>query len=288
MNLDPVDEDENTPQSITELWFPGCHADIGGGWTPDPPDNLSLSHAPLVWMVREAQKAGLVFNTEKMRELSCYYEDTEMSDVPKTRGRSVRNTRLSVPGLPVIEVNDDIVPAVNPHSEIEVIHEDDASANGADLKRMIIGRSAGNSRFVDYLFSSCTRGKIHDPLRRNQGSPSLTVLQWNIMEFLPFRRMDLRPDGTWKAISWPLPMGEVRDVPYDVKVHNSAIRRMKADENYRPGNVIIGGGGRGMRRAPKEIGMGDWVALDEGKGHPIDEVYVRRGATTEESLWGKW
>lgn len=38
------------------------------------------------------------------------------------------------------------------------------------------------------------------------------------MEYLPFRRMDLQSDGSWKPIIWPLPMGEVRDVPENVCV----------------------------------------------------------------------
>lgn len=287
-SVDPEDEDEEAPQSISELWFPGCHADIGGGWNPDAPDNLSLSHAPLVWMVREAQKAGLVFNTEKMRELSCYYDDTETVTAQKAaqepRGRMARNKSLAVPGVPVIEVNDDILPASPDPNDSPSPAEQGVDC--ASLERMAIGRSSGNSKFIDYLHASCTKGKIHDPLRRNTGTPPLTVLQWNVMEYLPFRRMDLRPDGTWKVISWPLPMGETRDVPRDVKVHNSAIKRMRADETYRPGNLIIGGGGRGLRKAPGKVGMGEWEVLEEGKGHPIDEVYVRAGVSEEKIVWG--
>ena len=37
-------------QDIEEVWFPGCHGDIGGGWDL-PPDEEPLSHGPLVWMV---------------------------------------------------------------------------------------------------------------------------------------------------------------------------------------------------------------------------------------------
>ena len=29
-----------------------------------------------------------------------------------------------------------------------------------------------------------------------------TVAMWKIMEYLPFRRMDLQEDGSWKAIRW--------------------------------------------------------------------------------------
>lgn len=49
------------------------------------------------------------------------------------------------------------------------------------------------------------------------------------MEYLPFRRMDLQEDGSWKAIIWPLPKGEVRDIPNNALIHGSVIKRMEAD-----------------------------------------------------------
>ena len=95
------------------------------------------------------------------------------------------------------------------------------------------------------------------------------------MEYMPFRRMDLQSDGSWKAITFPLPMGEVRDIPEDAKIHHSAIRRMEANEDYRPGNLIVGGGGRGVRKAPKESGIGKWI-VHKNKGDPVGEVLIRQ------------
>lgn len=40
------------PQDIEEVWFPGCHADIGGGWEKAKGEKWSLSHMPLVWLVQ--------------------------------------------------------------------------------------------------------------------------------------------------------------------------------------------------------------------------------------------
>lgn len=44
------------PDRLTQVWFPGMHADVGGGY---PDDGLSL--VPLCWMIDEAKKKGLVF-----------------------------------------------------------------------------------------------------------------------------------------------------------------------------------------------------------------------------------
>lgn len=211
-----------------------------------------------------------------MSELGCYYDETaNTAPVPAKRTPIQENRRLTVP---TIEVNDDIIPISDPFPEKTIEIRDYGIANPEDPTSDV---SPQNKKFLQFLHDSSTKGKIHDPLQRNQGTPLLTVLTWNTMEFLPFRRMDLRPDGSWKAISWPLPMGETRDVPFDVVVHNSVIRRMKADEGYRPGNLIVGGGGRGMRRAPRELGIGEWVVCEEGKGDVVDECWVRAKKNNE-------
>lgn len=46
-------------------------------------------------------------------------------------------------------------------------------------------------------------------------------------------------------------------MPPSSKVHHSVIKRMKADPSYRPGNLIIGGCGVGVRVAPPEAGIGE-------------------------------
>ena len=226
-NDDDVDSDGDTEQDIEEVWFPGCHADIGGGWSLADGEQHPLSHGPLVWMVRQAQKAGLRLDPDKMAELKCSDSHAVGAHGPNSQSISQLSDENARPG-----------------SLAHILHD------------------------------AATRGKLHDCLEFNNGLPRNSVLSWRIMEYLPFRRMDLQPDGSWKSISWPLPKGEVRDMPEDAKVHNSALRRMEVDENYRPGNLIIGGGGRGERRAPKHLGIGDWVVINE-EGDAVGEVLVR-------------
>ena len=71
-------------------------------------------------------------------------------------------------------------------------------------------------------------------------------------------------------------MSEPRDIPHDAKIHHSAIRRMEANANYRPGNLIIGGGGRGVKVAPQELGIGQWEVW-KNQGDPVGETVVRKG-----------
>lgn len=243
-----ADEDDDD-QDIQEVWFPGCHADIGGGWKLGDGETWPLSHPPLVWMVQEAWKAGLQLDPRKVKQFECMEEfDGDFSPI---RGNGTWN--------------------------------EDSNNGAAGVK--LAGpcgdekeRSTSSRNFHTALHLGCTKGWIHDCLSFGNGLPGASVMVWRLMEYLPFRRMDLQPDGSWKPIRWPLPCGEVRDIPLDAQIHVSAIRRMEANPKYRPGNLIVGGGGRGVRRAPPEYGMGEWVVKDH-EGDPVREVYVRKSAS---------
>ncbi|GKZ31670.1 hypothetical protein AbraIFM66950_000359 [Aspergillus brasiliensis] len=248
-------EDEKI-QDIQEVWFPGCHADIGGGWKRAKGERWPLSHAPLVWMVQEAKKAGLQFDPKKLKEFECD-EEYDGQYTP-----------------------------VNEHSRWHPQHEfcrdpiHNEMVNGQPMLKL-----AGDERkkdsseqstdFQDALIASSTDGFLHDCLEFNAGLSALSVISWRIMEYLPFRRMDLQPDGSWKPIRWPLPCGEVRDIPDDALIHVSALRRLQTNPNYRPGNLILGGGGRGIKVAPKGSGIGQWE-LKAHEGDIVREVYVRK------------
>ncbi|CEL02140.1 hypothetical protein ASPCAL03312 [Aspergillus calidoustus] len=228
-----------TEQDIEEVWFPGCHADIGGGWEIKQ-NECSLSYVPLLWMVHNAQLAGLRFDTSKLAHFDCM-----------TVGQAAQSRR-------------------------EKRSEDFESRASPSGQATSIGKRASASGIPEALLEKASAdGKIHDCLRFGSGPSWLSVLSWKMMEYLPFRRMDLQEDGSWKPVRWPLPRGEVRDMPDDAKIHVAAIRRLHANCDYRPGNLIMGGGGRGKLKAPKEEGIGEWtVAAHEGC--PLQETYVRK------------
>lgn len=53
-------------QDFKEVWFPGVHGDVGGGY---PEGRSHLAKIPLAWMIREAGQAGLEFNTATVNRL---------------------------------------------------------------------------------------------------------------------------------------------------------------------------------------------------------------------------
>ncbi|PWW73634.1 hypothetical protein C7212DRAFT_359370 [Tuber magnatum] len=251
------DENEKAEQDIEEVWFPGAHGDIGGGW--DLPDGEEpLSHGPLVWMVREARRAGVVFDKERMKQMNVWPDEFETEEWDPKLPETPIDPVTGGDGIPKIEVSSTSsthnltpTPINGAHPSFHTPTSDPTPSQAVDPKT--------------YLLNSYTHGKIHDCLCHPSGGLSLAgTLGWRLMEYLPFRRMDLQPDGSWKSIVWPLPCGEVRDIPETVKIHNSVIRRMKADE-------------KGVRRAPEKAGIGEWEVLRE-EGSLVGEVLVKKKA----------
>ena len=286
--LAPSDIDPNWDedgQDIDEVWFSGGHADVGGGWEMLE-DSKSASHVPLAWIVREAMRAGLPFDAEKVAEMGCACTSEWDPQNPSRRPAHVRKqakqqrkqNRKANMDVPSIRMEDggniafpESPPATQPSaSEKRPTTASSTSSSASDS-------SDEEEHHFHSLMNRAHSARIHDSLQYGGGLGPFAVSAWKFMEYLPFLRMDLQSDGSWEPIRWPLPRGEVRDVPENVRVHGSVLRRMQEDENYRPGNLIIGGGGRGVRHAPRDYNevLGDWVCVAD-RGDPIGEIWMRR------------
>jgi uncharacterized protein (DUF2235 family) len=62
------------PRDVMQVWFPGVHCDVGGGY---PEAESGLSKLALEWMLDEAQAAGLLVNADRRAEI--------LGQVPGTR-----------------------------------------------------------------------------------------------------------------------------------------------------------------------------------------------------------
>ncbi|KAJ5291874.1 hypothetical protein N7478_001125 [Penicillium angulare] len=129
--------------------------------------------------------------------------------------------------------------------------------------------------FKETYTQTMDHGIVHDCLTYAGGSSFSSTFAWRLMEYLLFRRMDLQTDGSWEPIRWPLPRGETRDIPDDAQIHVCAIHRMQIDPNYRPGNLIIRGGGRGVKRADEKYIIGEWE-ICKHDDDPVRQTYIRK------------
>ena len=57
---------DDKERDIKEVWFPGTHCDVGGGFQEA---ESGISKYPLEWMVNEAAKAGLLINERRLDEV---------------------------------------------------------------------------------------------------------------------------------------------------------------------------------------------------------------------------
>jgi uncharacterized protein (DUF2235 family) len=55
----PLNHRSIKAERITQVWFPGVHSNVGGGYPDD-----SLAYIPFVWMITEAQQCGLKFKSD--------------------------------------------------------------------------------------------------------------------------------------------------------------------------------------------------------------------------------
>jgi uncharacterized protein (DUF2235 family) len=164
---DNDDNDESLPQDIQEVWFPGGHADIGGGWPLFSGEDLPLSHGPLVWIVHEARKAGLRFDESKMLDMRA--ADPEVDDDDPFG--PIRGGERG-PDIPALMLSSPLSSTVDPDAMVQTVK--------SGVFRKTLNKAADS-------------GKLHDCLEWNGGASSKNmVVMWKILENLPFRRMDLQ------------------------------------------------------------------------------------------------
>lgn len=221
-------------------------------------------------MIRQATKAGLNFDASKLSEMGL----SEALSSADDNTNSARSNHVEDVSVPDIHID---VSSPSPTEAPEDVNQIERNWGHFKIQDFDGSGGARPPPFHEMMHRAHV-ARIHDSLEFSSGLGTIPVLSWKFMEYLPFRRMDLQPDGSWKPIRWPLPGGETRDIPHTARVHGSVIRRMKHDASYRPGNLIIGGGGRGIRWAPERYGTGDWECV-AGHGDPVDEVWVKKAAS---------
>ncbi|KAF6823767.1 sporulation associated protein [Colletotrichum plurivorum] len=201
-----ADADHSHEEDIKEVWFPGCHGDVGGGWPASDDNPLDASDGrEIVWTVW--QRVKNLFTTRKSKEPSkaLGHDRFQMSDIPLAW--MIR--------------------------EVELVGEQDPSAalkwreNANEFK----------ARFKKKRqHEQALRGFIHDSLAYGCGTGFFKVLLWKFMEWLPIiTRWELEDSG-WKNVRFPLNGGATRDIPRDAVLHDSLIWRLENDKTYCPGN----------------------------------------------------
>ncbi|CAA7270707.1 unnamed protein product [Cyclocybe aegerita] len=197
---------------IDEVWFAGCHCDIGGGSVENGVP-FCLARIPLRWMIRECFKtnSGIAFHTEGLRDIgfdpSTLYPVVLSRPPPLDLDTSRVETSMiqSIPKNPIPSTDEDnmLVSSLKPTETEEQIELKDALS------------------------------PIYDQLSLNWF--------WWILELLPLKHRYQRSNNAWTSwFGWNLGTG--RHVPgqrsHGVRVHRSVRTRMTAEdargERYMP------------------------------------------------------
>ena len=78
------DKDQIPDQDVEQVWFSGCHCDVGGGHTLE---ESGLSMIPYRWMLDEVKKHGLTFNQKVLDEQFEPFSKTKKGCVPDHLGK---------------------------------------------------------------------------------------------------------------------------------------------------------------------------------------------------------
>ncbi|KAF8190874.1 hypothetical protein BJ912DRAFT_965013 [Pholiota molesta] len=200
----------DTPTDIEEVWFSGCHCDVGGG-SVDNDTTRSLARIALRWMVRECFKAdtGIMFSSEGLREIGI--DPNSLYPLVKPRPPP-----LSAAGAKIQSIHD------APHQDYEEFAGIGASAALGESEK-----TEEEHELLDAL------SPVYDQL-------DLAWFWW-LLELIPFRQKYQKGDNTWDTtFVWNL--GNGRFIPkqkkHIVKVHRSVKMRMEAEhengEKYVP------------------------------------------------------
>lgn len=95
--LNEVDR-PGAPARVKQLWFPGAHADVGGGYA-----DCRLSDGALTWMIEEAQVAGLTFRPDMLKQIAAHPQGVlhnSYSGGFEWLESRPRNRPLLIPGSP--------------------------------------------------------------------------------------------------------------------------------------------------------------------------------------------
>ncbi|KAI1106137.1 hypothetical protein F4804DRAFT_72453 [Jackrogersella minutella] len=191
-------------EDIKEVWFPGCHGDVGGGWPAALDHPLDNSQHMTIW-----QRIKNFWTTRKA----------------KAPSRDVCNDPFQMSDIPLAWMI----------RELELVGDKDPPAAVKWSKSL----KGFKHRFNDHKNKDqALKGFIHDSLSFGYGTGFFGVLFWKFMEWLPIiTRWELdHARNEWLNIRFPLNGGSTRDIPHDVVLHESLLWRLQNDPSYRPRN----------------------------------------------------
>jgi uncharacterized protein (DUF2235 family) len=193
MQLERQFSDASRPTDIYEVWFMGCHCDVGGGAVPNGTRN-ALARIPLRWMIRQCFLAntGIMFHAERLKTIGID--------------------------------PDSLYPLVKPRPPPLTIEKLDRSRVASEFNGNLTLVNPGEYKFTEEEEDLADAlSPIHDQLK--------LAKPWWILEVLPMKQRIQQRDGTWEW-QLSSNMGKARYFPqgeeYPVHLHRTVKTRMES------------------------------------------------------------
>lgn len=218
---------KHNAEDIQEVWFPGNHGDVGGGWPAldtdpvgqDKTDNMTFwQRVKNFWTSRKAQGASKSLDDDRL----------QMSDIPlawmihQVELVGDKDTRAAVHWCESLEKFKELMDNKGKRrkeAETGVMHD-----------CLSFGRGTGFVKVLMWKFMGKCAPSFQSPrfeiLIRLEWLPFIT--RWELDGFNP-------DDKGWKNIRFPLNKAAARDIPRKAVLHVSLIERLK-DNSYFPTN----------------------------------------------------
>lgn len=211
---------------LVEKWFPGDHADVGGGWGSDCLSRDSISNISLRWMLNEAVQRGVLFKKGSIHEFS-------KKSSPIGSLISTIHDKLSFnKGIKVGPLQDNAVT-----SDENNTNDENGSIvdSGASLFHTVLQRYFTNKKSETITDEEFAREKYSSIC---SGISKLETFFWWCLEMIPIGLRIENENGFWKNVYVPN-LGKSRFVPLDADLHWSIFWRIKFDKMYRPRNLPL-------------------------------------------------
>ncbi|KAF9269485.1 hypothetical protein L218DRAFT_850151 [Marasmius fiardii PR-910] len=187
--------EDSKPTDVEEVWFAGCHCDVGGGSVKNSTRH-SLARISLRWMIRECFKAdtGIMFDSRRLKEVGL--DPTTLYPFVTPR------------------------PSPLPSSTSQI----QSSGSSGQLKHKI-KRFFSKKPVEEEEELRDSMAPVYDQLKQ-------TPIWW-ILELIPMEFRYQREDNKWGSF-FGMNFGNSRVIPkhklHGVKIHRSVKLRMEASE----------------------------------------------------------
>ncbi|KAG6914652.1 hypothetical protein DXG01_016110 [Tephrocybe rancida] len=206
---------------VQEVWFSGCHADVGGGSHSNKVQE-SLSYIPLRWMIKECLLAGtnILFDMQYLRLIGINI--SKLADELKAKGLDI-----DALGFTPDVLNKKARGASS--SGVLATHKNTQQGTSG-------GPTAVHLPHAPHLSHALTGLKTRADIAANIFDQLVLAKSWWGLEVLPMLATYQKEDGNWVRKRMRN-FGQGRYIPFyedEIKVHVSVKLRMETDPAYIP------------------------------------------------------